>query len=128
MVQAACQAKHLGDHLEAVRIEAVAVNELGDGDVAFGGQGREEIETLENETDFVAAQLGARRVAQCREIVAVNQDFAARGLRQSADQVQERRLAASRRPHHSNGFPGQHLEIHATQGRHFHLARAVQLP
>src|SRR5438094_293816 len=29
-----------------------------------------------------------RRVAQCREIVAVNQDFAARGLRQSADQVQ----------------------------------------
>src|SRR5206468_7945905 len=60
-------------------------------DVCSSDLGREEIETLENETDFVAAQLGARRVAQCREIVAVNQDFAARGLRQSADQVQERR-------------------------------------
>src|SRR5205085_2409617 len=119
---------HMLRHVEAMRVEAVAVNKLRDGDVAFGSQSGKQIEALENETDFVAAELRALPVAQCREVVAVNQDFATRRLRQAADHVKKRRLAASRRPHDRNRFSGQDLKIYAAQGRHFHLARLIELP
>jgi len=62
-MQAAFKAQHLGDHVEAVGVEAVTMNELRDGDVAFGGECGQQIETLENETNLVAAEFGARSVA-----------------------------------------------------------------
>src|SRR5215469_3655301 len=127
-MQPPSQAEHLRDHVETVRVIAVAVNELRNGDVALGSQCGEEIEALENETDFRAAELGAGGVAQRGEVVAVNENFAARRLRQAADYVQKRRLAASRWAHHRDRFAGQDLEIHATQSRHFHSARVVKLP
>src|SRR5579863_2356615 len=46
------ETEHLGDDIEAVRIKAVAMNELSDGDIAFGGEGREKIEALKDEADF----------------------------------------------------------------------------
>ena len=87
-----------------------------------------QIEALEHEADLVPAQFGALGVAHGGQIVAVHQHFAPGSLRQAADHVEQRRLAAARRAHHRHGFAGHHLEIHAAQRRHFHLARAVELP
>src|SRR5258708_2721284 len=108
--------------------ESVAMNKLRDGDIALGRQGGEQIETLKDEADFVAAQFGARGVAQFGEIIPVDQNLAPGSLRQAADHIQQRRLAASRRPHHRDRFARQYLEIHTTQCRAFDLARAVELP
>src|SRR3984893_19168178 len=98
-MQAALKAQHFGDYVEAVRVEAVAVNELGDGDVALGGQGGQQIETLENEIDLVAAELGARGITELGPIVPVHQDAASRGLCQSANNVEERRFSAAGKHH-----------------------------
>ena len=63
VMQAACQAEHLRYHVETMGIEPVAMNKLGDGDIAFGRQGRKQVESLKDEADFVAAQFGAGGVA-----------------------------------------------------------------
>ena len=92
VMQASVESEHFGDDIEAMRIEAVAVNELGDGDVALRVQGGKQIESLEDEADFVAAQLGARGVAHLGEVVAVHKNVAARSLRKPADHVKQRRF------------------------------------
>ena len=65
------------------------MNKLRDGDIPFGRQRGEQIETLEDEADFVAAQFGARGVAQFGEVIPVDQDLAPGSLRQAADHVQQ---------------------------------------
>src|SRR6266851_2036784 len=122
------QTEHLRYDIEAVRVESVAMNKLRDGDIALGRQGGEQIETLKDEADFVAAQFGARGVAQFGEIITVDQNLAPGSLRQAADHIQQRRLAASRRPHHRDRFARLHLEIHPTQRRDFDFSRAVEFP
>ena len=62
-MQASGKTKHLGDDLEAVGVEAVAMNKLRDGDVALGRQGRKQVEALKHEADFVAPQFCARGIA-----------------------------------------------------------------
>jgi hypothetical protein len=46
VLKAALEAQHLGDNIEAVRIEAIAVNKLCDSDIAFGRERRQEVETI----------------------------------------------------------------------------------
>src|SRR5579863_8476688 len=126
--EAAVEAEHFGDDVEAMGIEAVAMNVLGDGDIAFGGERGEEVEALKDEADFAAAELGALGIAHFGQIVAVNKHSAFRGLRQPADDVEQRRLAAARWAHHRDRFAGLHLEVHATQRRDFYLTSVVELP
>src|SRR4029077_3538019 len=106
----------------------VAVDELGDGNITLGRQCWEQIETLKDETNLAAAQFRARSVAQFRKIIAVDQHFATGSLRQAANHVEQRGLAATRGAHHRDGFAGLDLKIHATQSRDVHLASAVELP
>ena len=94
-MKTSCQAKHLGYDIEAMRVETIAMNKLGDGDIPFGRQSGKQIETLKDEADFVAAQFGAGGVAQFGEVIAVDQYFAAGSLRQAANHVQKRRFAAA---------------------------------
>src|SRR6267142_1719787 len=89
--EAAVQAKHFGDYIETVRIKAVAVNILSDSDVTLGGEGGKQVETLKHEADFAAAKFGAFGVAHLGQIVAVDQHFSARSLRQAANDVQQGR-------------------------------------
>src|SRR5579864_6427519 len=56
MMQAVAESQHFRDNFKAMRIESIAVNVLGDGDIAVGVKRGQEIETLENKADFVAAQ------------------------------------------------------------------------
>ncbi len=71
------------------------MNELRYGDISFGRQCRKQIESLEDEADLVAAQFGARGVAQFGKVIAIDEHLAAGSLRQAADHVQQRRLAAA---------------------------------
>src|SRR5487761_450170 len=104
MMQAVRKAEHARDDVEAMRVEAIAVNVLRESDIAPGTEGRQQIETLENESDFVAPQQRASGVAQCGEVVAIEENSAARGLRKAADHVEKRCLAAAGGSHHGNKF------------------------
>ena len=128
VMEAALESEELGDYIEAVRIEAVAMNILSDGDVASGGERGEKIEALENEADLAAAELGALGVSHGGEVVAIDIDFAARGLREAADDVKERGFAAAGRAHDGDGFAGEHVEIDAAKGGDFHFAGVIKLP
>src|SRR5258708_37421947 len=86
------------------------------------------IEALEDETNFMAAGLGTRRVTELGQIVAVDQHVAARGLGQSADDVKKRGFSAAGRPPDGNRLSPQDLKVDAAQRGHFHLSRPVELP
>lgn len=128
VIEAFFDAEHPRDDLEAVRIEAVAMNVLRDGDISLGSEGRKKVEALEDESDFVTAQLGTLGVGHRGEIVAVDKNAAARSLCQTADDVKERRFAATRWPHDSDGFPGEDVEIDATERGNLDLSGMVELP
>src|SRR6202040_1960475 len=89
---------------------------------------RQQIEALENEANFMTAELGTRRVAELGQIVAVDEHTTARGLRQSADDVEERGLSAAGRTHDGNRLSGQDFKVNATERRHFHFASPVKFP
>jgi hypothetical protein len=109
-------------------IEAVAMNVLRDGDVSFGGESGKKIEALEDETDFVAAQFGALGIGHSGEVVAVDENAAAGGLRQAADHVKQRGFAATRRTHDRDGFTRENIEIDATERGNLDLSGMVELP
>ena len=82
------KAKKIGDHFETVRIETISVNMLSESDVVIGVQSREQIETLKDESHFVAAEQSAFGIAHRGEIIAVQQHAPACGLRQTANHMQ----------------------------------------
>ena len=127
-MEASGKTQHFGDHIEAVWIEAIAVNELGDGDVAFGGEGGKQIETLKDEADFVATEPGALGVAHGGEFIAIDEDRAFGSLRHAADYVEQRRFAAAGGSHNGYGLAGFNFEIHAAQGGDFHFSGTIELP
>ena len=88
VLQAAAQAEQIGDDLEAMRIESVSVNVLGQSDVVVRVESGEQIKTLKDEADFVAAQQSARGIAHGREVVAIEKHASGGGLREAANHVQ----------------------------------------
>ena len=89
VLQAVGEAEHLGDDLEPVRIEAIAVNMLRDGDIAAGVERRQKVEPLKYEADLMPPQLGPFGVAHGDQIVAVHQDVPPRSLRQPSEHVEQ---------------------------------------
>ena len=75
--KAAFEPEHFRDNIKAVRIEAVAMYVLRNGDVAPCAERRKKIEALKDKADFTAAKFGPRRITHFRQIVAIDQDFAA---------------------------------------------------
>ena len=128
MLEASGETQHFCDYVEAVGVETISVNELGDGNVAFGGESRKQIETLKDETDFVATEAGALGVTHGGEFVAVDEDRAFGSLRHAADYVEQRRFAAAGGSHNGYGLAGLHFEIDAAQSGDFHFARTIELP
>ncbi len=111
-----------------MRIESVRANVLGENDIVVGVERGQEIEALEDKANFVAAQHGAGGVGHGGEIVAVEKDFPARGLRQAANHVEHCGFSATGRAHDGNKFAGKNLDVDAAQGGHVHLARAINFP
>jgi len=69
-------------------IESVSVNVLGQCDVVVRIKSGEQIKTLKDETDFVAAEQSARGIAHGREVIAIEKYAPRSSLREAADYVQ----------------------------------------
>ena len=75
----------------------------------------------------VGAVLGARPVAHLVDVVALDMDGAAVDVVEARQAVEQRRLAATRRPHDGHEFTGLDAEVDVVQRWDFDDARAVHL-
>src|ERR1043165_3879871 len=111
----------------AAAVFAAAVYAFGELEVAFGGEGREEVEALEVEADFASADVGAARVRGGCAVFVVHDDASASRGEQAAEEVQHRRLAAARSPHDGDELALLHVQRDAAQRRHVHAPDPVDL-
>ena len=79
----------------------------------------------EHEADLLAAQAGARVLAQATQLHAFQEDPAVARAVQPGEQAQQGALAAARRPHDRHRGPGRDLERHLAQ--HGQLAATGQV-
>ena len=128
VLQTPADSEKIGDNFEAVRIESVSANVLGEDDVVVGVERGQKVEALKNEADFVAAQHRAGCVGHSGEIVAIEKDFPARGLGQATNHVEHCGFSATGGAHDGNKLAGKNLDVDAAQGRHVHFARAINFP
>ena len=64
-------------------------------DVVHGGEGRQKVEFLEDETDFMFTQTGAFGIAQGGKIYTINKEPAGRGMGQTANTVEQSGFSTS---------------------------------
>ena len=93
------------------------------GDVVARREVRQQVEFLEDESHGALAQVGAAGVGERGEILIADADAARGGRSQTADDVEQRRLAGARRPDDGEELAAFDVEIDAAQGGHVHLAR-----
>ena len=113
VLQALAETKKIGDHVKAVRVEAISVNMLRERDIVIGVERGEQIESLEHEADFVAAKQGSGGVAHRREIISIEKHAAASGLRQTANHMQHGRFPAARRTHDGDELSRKDFDVDA---------------
>ncbi len=128
VIQAALEAQQVGDDFEAVRIETISVDVLGERDVVIGVESGQKIEALKYEADFVAAQKGSGGIAHGGKVVAIEQHASARGLRETAHHVEHGGFSAAGRSHDGKKFAGHHFHVDSAEGRGFHFSGTVGLP
>ena len=75
---------------------AAAGDVARDVDIAFGSQRGQQIEFLEDEADFAICACACAPIGQRGEVDAVDQHTSGVGVRQAAQDVEQRRLAAAR--------------------------------
>jgi hypothetical protein len=96
-------------------------------DVLGCGQLGQQVEGLEHEPDPVATQRGQLGVAARAQFGVAEEDLAGRGVVQPGEQVQQRGLAGTGRPH-DRGEPGRgYGEIHPVERADGGIAAAVDL-
>ena len=122
MVQPAIQPHQRQCILGAHRVPG----DLGDdGHVLARRQAGNEVVELEDETHVVAPELGERAVIGMSEILPVVPDAPRRGHIQPAEDVQQRRFAAARRPQNHHELARMEFEVDAAQRMHLHLTHPV---
>ena len=93
-----------------------ALNEQWELDVFGGGEDGDQIEGLKDEADFFAAQRGGLRGAESRGVDALDEDAAAGGLVDAADQVQQGGFAAAAGAGDGEEFAGIDAEADVVEG------------
>ena len=124
MIKFVLDTEHLDDRLEAVRIEPVTLDVLGDGDVVSRRQGGQQIEALEDEPDRVPPKARAVCVRHLVEIIAIYQHVAAGGTGQAAQNVEQGGLPAAGRANHRHQFTLMDNAIHTSQCLYLDFAEA----
>ena len=84
-------------------------------DVALGGEHRHEVVELEHEADVVRAPAGELAAAELIDAAAADADLARGRLIESADEIEERRLARARRTHERDEVALGDVEIEPVQ-------------
>src|SRR5438477_9575733 len=85
---------------------------------------RQQVERLEHESDLLVADAGQLVIRQVARLLPIQPVFARARRVEAADQVHQRRLARTRRPHHGDVLVLADLEAHAAQRAH-HFAPHV---
>jgi hypothetical protein len=85
------------------------------------------VEGLEDEAHLVPAKLSEAGLREPVESTSVEPKLAGTGPVEPTQQVQQRRLSASTRPHDGQGLPADDIEIDCVDGAHEPLAAAVLL-
>jgi len=116
------EAEHAGDYLEAVRIESVAMEMLGDGDIPERIQRWQKIKSLEHKTYFMATQARTFRIAHRREIISINEYPSFGRLGQSPNHVEQCRFTTSRGAHDGHEFARQNIKIYSPERRNLDFA------
>jgi hypothetical protein len=116
------------DELERLLRRHRRGGDLGDDRHVFArGQARDQVVELEHEADVVAAEARQLAVAGLGQVLAVVPDVAVRGHVETAQDVQERGLAAAGRAEQHHELAGIQIEIDAAQGVDLDLAHAIHL-
>jgi hypothetical protein len=102
--------------------------DLGDdGDVLLRRQAGDQVVELEHEAHMLTPKRGELRIIGAGQVFAVVPDVTGRRHVQPAQDVQQRGLAAARRPQQHDELARIQHQIHAAQRVHLHLAHAVDL-
>src|SRR3989442_3540013 len=96
-------------------------------DVLHALEDGQEVVVLEDEPHLHRAEIGFPDVAQGREALACDPDFAGREVVDSGEAVQERRLAAPGRAHDGDHLPLSDVEVEATERLDGPAAAVVRL-
>src|SRR5262249_55097770 len=96
-------------------------------DVLVRSEDRNEVEGLEDEADVSGPKVGLGVVAERQDVHAADLQPSAGGNVDAAEQVEERRLAASGGPDHHRESLSRNLEAHAVEGRDLDLSASVPL-
>jgi len=88
-----------------------AVDDERQQDVFLGGQGRQQVEKLEDKPNVVSPGEGGLVFVHLGELFFAQRNFPFGGCIQPAQQVQQGRFAAARRPHDGDKFAFFHFEI-----------------
>ena len=104
---------------------AIAAQEEWKLDVFNGGHGGEEIEKLEDDAEAFAAVGGEGAFIGGVQRKTVDDDFAGGGLVESAEQIEQRALAAAARTGHRAERVGRDFQRHVAQGVHFAGGRGI---
>src|SRR5450755_1843787 len=113
MIQAAAELDEF-EQLAGAAIDLLAAEPFqvqGQGHVLHAGERGQEIEELEDETDFVAPETGERVVGEPGDGLAVDADLASGRAVQAADQIEERGLAGAGGADDGNHLAARDLEI-----------------
>src|ERR1700722_6216374 len=127
MSQPFAESQQIGDAVEVRRIAiAVTRNFLRDHDVRPGVERRQQIEFLKNKSDLAFAHARALRVRKLGQVVAIEQDAAAIGPRQTSQKIKECGFPAARGPHDADKFTLGHGERNSAQRLNFNFAYVIR--
>lgn len=89
------------------------VNMLGQLEVAFRRQRREEVESLKDKPDLATTQICPGSIAHLGQILSINDDAPSGWPEQPPENMQEGRFAAPRGPHDRDKLPRKNREVDA---------------
>src|SRR4051794_2587075 len=91
------------------------------------GSAAEEIEALENETEFAVADVGEPIAVEPGNVGAIKQVTTFRWAIEAAEEIHERRFSRAAGAHDGDEFAFCDIQRDAADGVHLELARAVDL-
>lgn len=125
VVQSALQIQRCDDLLHRVLVVLATGQIEGERDVFEGGERREKVESLEDETHTITAQMGERGVAQTGQLGVPDPYRALVRLVEPRDAVHQRRFSGAGRPHDRGELTAPELHIDARERDHSGVARSV---
>ncbi len=133
VIEATGDAEQIGEVVEQGAIEsglgrgAEVGDVVGDLDVAHGGEGGEQVETLEDEADFGATHLGTLGIGQPGEVDSIDEHRAGGGVGETAEDVKECGFTGARGAYDGDELAGHDGEADVAQCGDFEFAGAVGL-